>query len=174
MAKCEKCGEKVKGLFDVTDFDEYGVEVGRSYCEKCYGIWKEEEMVRIENKAEKDRSMEEKRVVMKKSLEEMIIVTTDKMENKHIEKYFGFISAEVVLGTGIISESLAGISDIFGKESKAFDKKINTSKNIILQKLKVRCAELGGNAVIGAKYDLETIGKNMIMAVLSGTAVHIV
>ena len=31
-----------------------------------------------------------------------------------------------------------------------------------------------GNAIIGVKYDLETIGKNMIMAVLSGTAVYVV
>ncbi len=65
--------------------------------------------------------MEEKRVMMDKSTKEMIIVTTDNMENKQIEKYLGFISAEVILGTGIISESLADISDIFGKELKSFD-----------------------------------------------------
>ena len=104
--------------------------------------------------------MEEKKVMMKNAMEEMIIVTTDNMENKHIEKYLGFISAEVILGTGIISESLADISDIFGKELKSFDWKINTLIEIILQKLKVRCVELGANAVIGAKYDNGSVNMN--------------
>ena len=106
-------------------------------------------------------------------MDDMIIVSTDNIVNKNIEKYLGFISAEVVLGTGVISETFTGIADVFGTESTSFDKKINKAKEDALKKLSRKCVDLDGNAIIGTKYDIETIGKNMIMAVISGTAVYI-
>ena len=50
---------------------------------------------------------------------------------------------------------------------------MDVAKKSAKEKLKKLVVEIGGNAVIGMKYDMFTIGTNMMAVSASGTAVRI-
>lgn len=94
-------------------------------------------------------------------------------EGYKIIEYIDVISTSVVRGTGFKSEVTASFSDFWGEESKDFAKKMDVAKKSAKEKLKKLVVEIGGNAVIGMKYDMFTIGTNMMAVSASGTAVRI-
>lgn len=69
----------------------------------------------------------------------------------------------------------AGIRDIVGGRSAAYEKELRRAKEIALQEMAEEARALGGNAVIGVDLDYETVGQSggMLMVSASGTAVVI-
>lgn len=94
-------------------------------------------------------------------------------EGYKIIEYKDIISSEVVLGTGFFSEVSAQIDDFFGTTSSPYEKKISDAKNVAKDKLVFEAVEIGANAVIGIDFDIMTIGNNMIVVSVNGTAVVI-
>ncbi len=90
-----------------------------------------------------------------------------------ITKYIGVMSGEVVLGTGFLSEFSASISDLLGAESSAFAEKLESAKDAAIEKLKLKSAQKGGNAIIGIDFDYVTFASNMIGVIANGTSVVI-
>ena len=102
----------------------------------------------------------------------MLITTTNNVEGKKILKYHGLVTGEAILGANIFKDFLAGIRDIVGGRSSAYEKELRQAKDIALAELKEEAANLGGNAVIAIDLDYETIGQgSMLMVTASGTAV---
>ena len=102
----------------------------------------------------------------------MLITTTNNVEGKKILKYHGLVTGEAILGANIFKDFLAGIRDIVGGRSSAYEKELRQAKDIALAELKEEAANLGGNAVIAIDLDYETIGQgSMLMVTVSGTAV---
>lgn len=100
-----------------------------------------------------------------------MLTTGFNFEGYKILEYISVISAEVVIGTGFLSEFSASISDIFGIEDSAFSKKLEEAKDSALKKIKLKSIRLGGNAIIGVDFDYITFSNNMIGVVVSGTSV---
>ena len=107
----------------------------------------------------------------------MLVVTTPSLEGRAISQYLGIVSGEAILGANIFRDLFAGIRDIVGGRSAAYEEELRKAKNIALEEMQEEAAGLGGNAVVGVDLDYETItmgsGGGMLMVSASGTAVVI-
>jgi uncharacterized protein YbjQ (UPF0145 family) len=103
----------------------------------------------------------------------MLVVTTPSVEGKHVTQYFGVVSGEAILGANIFQDFFAGIRDIVGGRSAAYERELKKAKDIAIAEMVQQAKGLGGNAVLGVDLDYETIGANgsMLMVSASGTAV---
>ena len=103
----------------------------------------------------------------------MLITTTSVIEGKHVEAYIGLLSGEAILGANIFRDFFAGIRDIVGGRSAAYEGELRRAKEIAVQEMIDQAQRLGANAVIGVDLDYETVGQSMLMVSASGTAVKI-
>jgi len=106
----------------------------------------------------------------------MLVVTTPTIEGKKIVKYMGIVTGEAILGANIFKDFFAGIRDIVGGRSAAYEKELGQAKEIAIEEMKEQARALNANAVIGVDLDYETIqvGQTggMLMVSVSGTAVR--
>ncbi len=105
----------------------------------------------------------------------MLIVTTESIEGKKITKHLGLVSGEAILGANIFRDFFAGIRDIVGGRSAAYEQELRKAKDIAIHEMSEQARGLGGNAVVAVDLDYETItvgnGGGMLMVSASGTAV---
>jgi len=106
-------------------------------------------------------------------LKKIIIVTTPSIESRKISEYLNIVTAEVVLGTGFLSELDAGISDLLGARANMFEQKLEKAKNKAIFELRYKAYKLHANAILGVDLDYATISRNMLMVVANGTAVKL-
>jgi uncharacterized protein YbjQ (UPF0145 family) len=106
----------------------------------------------------------------------MILTTAPAIEGKKIVAHYGIVSSETILGANIFKDFLAGIRDIVGGRSGAYEKSLREAKQLALRELSEEAAALGANAVIAVDLDYETInsggGTSLLMVAVSGTAVR--
>jgi uncharacterized protein YbjQ (UPF0145 family) len=105
----------------------------------------------------------------------MIATTTHSVEGKRIVRYHGIVTGEAILGANIFKDFFAGIRDIVGGRSAAYEGELRKAKDIAVQEMTEQAAALGGNAVIGVDLDYETVGQSggMLLVSASGTAVTV-
>lgn len=103
----------------------------------------------------------------------MIITTTPSVEGQRITRYAGIVTGEAILGANIVRDFLAGITDIIGGRSAAYEEELRRARDIALDEMAAQASQLGANAVVGVDVDYETVGQNssMLMVSASGTAV---
>jgi len=103
----------------------------------------------------------------------MIVTTTQSVDGKKVTRYLGIVTGEAILGANIFRDLFAGIRDIVGGRSAAYEKELQRARRIALEELEERATELGANAVIGVDLDYEVLGggNGMLMVSASGTAV---
>src|SRR6476661_8690500 len=87
----------------------------------------------------------------------MLVVTTPSLEGRVISQYLGLVSGEAILGANIFRDIFAGIRDIVGGRSAAYEEELRKAKTIALDEMQEEAARLGGNAVVGVDLDYETI-----------------
>ncbi len=103
----------------------------------------------------------------------MILTTTNVLQDKVIEDYLGIVSGEAIMGANVVRDFLAGITDIIGGRSGAYENKLAEGREIAIQEMVEKARRMGANAVIGIDLDFETLRDGMMMCVASGTAVKI-
>ncbi|MFS2127156.1 heavy metal-binding domain-containing protein [Pseudomonas sp. Pseusp97] len=105
----------------------------------------------------------------------MILTTTPTIEGKTIQEYRGIVVGEAILGANVFRDLFAGLRDIIGGRSGAYEKELGRAREIACEELQERAQELGANAVVGIDLDYEVVGQNgsMLMVSVSGTAVRI-
>ena len=103
----------------------------------------------------------------------MIQVTTPGIEGKRITQYHGIVTGEAILGANILKDFCAGVRDIVGGRSAAYEKGFRKARKIALEEMEEEAAELGANAIVGIDIDIETVGAHgaMLMVSVNGTAV---
>jgi uncharacterized protein YbjQ (UPF0145 family) len=106
-------------------------------------------------------------------MERMIVTTTPGVEGKPVAQYLGIVSGEAILGANIVKDVFAGIRDIVGGRSAAYEEELRRAKEIAIQEMVQNAAALGADAVVGVDLDYESLGSNggMLMVSASGTAV---
>lgn len=100
----------------------------------------------------------------------MIVTTTPSVEGYQIAEYKGIVVGEAILGANIIRDVFAGITDILGGRSGAYEQELGKAREVALQEMEDRARTKGANAVVGVDLDYEVIN-NMLMVSASGTAV---
>ena len=107
----------------------------------------------------------------------VLVTTTPSFEGRRIVAYKGLVSGDAILGANMFRDFFAGIRDILGGRSGAYEKVLRTAKNEAINDMMEQARELGANAVVGVDLDYETIqvedGGSMLMVSASGTAVVI-
>ncbi len=102
----------------------------------------------------------------------MLISTTSVLQDKRVTRYLGVVSGEAILGANIVRDFLAGIRDVVGGRSAAYEQELRKAKDLALGEMEEQAVGLGANAVIGVDLDYETLGNGtMLMVSASGTAV---
>jgi uncharacterized protein YbjQ (UPF0145 family) len=103
----------------------------------------------------------------------MIQSTTPSIEGKTITNYLGVVTGEAILGANIFKDIFAGIRDIVGGRSAAYEKELKKARIIALEEMSQQAEELGANAILGIDIDYETVGSQgaMLMVSVNGTAV---
>ena len=103
----------------------------------------------------------------------MILTTTPTIENRRIREYRGIVTGEAIMGANIFRDLFAGLRDIVGGRSAAYEKELRNARETALAELAANAQEVGTNAVVGVDLDYEVLGQNngMLMVSVSGTAV---
>jgi uncharacterized protein YbjQ (UPF0145 family) len=105
----------------------------------------------------------------------MIVTTTPTVDGRRTSRYLGVVTGEAILGANIFRDFFAGITDIVGGRSGAYETELRKAREIAMREMMDDAQRLGGNAVVGVDLDYETItmGGNggMLMVTTSGTAV---
>jgi uncharacterized protein YbjQ (UPF0145 family) len=105
----------------------------------------------------------------------MIITTTTSVEGRPVQQYLGVVTGEVIVGANIFKDLFAGIRDIVGGRSGAYESTLRDAREQAFREMEEEAGALGGNAVLGVDIDYEVIGKegSMLMVSVSGTAVRL-
>ena len=107
----------------------------------------------------------------------MILSTTSVVQGLEVREYLGVVTGEAILGANIFRDMFAGIRDIVGGRSGAYEKELRKAREIAMQEMQEQARHLGANAVIGIDIDYETItinnGGGMLMVTASGTALRV-
>ncbi len=102
----------------------------------------------------------------------MIVTTTPSIEGHRITAYKGIVTGEAILGANIFRDVFAGIRDIVGGRSAAYEQELGKARETAMREMEERAVAVGANAVVGVDLDYEVIN-NMLMVSASGTAVTV-
>jgi uncharacterized protein YbjQ (UPF0145 family) len=107
----------------------------------------------------------------------MIVTTTPYVQGRDIVEYKGIVTGEAILGANIFRDLFAGIRDIIGGRSGAYERELRKAREIALQEMESIAQERGADAVVGVDIDYEYLqisnGGGMLMVTCSGTAVRL-
>lgn len=105
----------------------------------------------------------------------MILTTTSVIQGKTVRDYRGIVTGEAIVGANIFRDFFAGIRDIVGGRSGAYEKELQKARDVALEEMSDKAHSLGANAVVGIDLDYEVVGQNgsMLMVTACGTAVSV-
>lgn len=105
----------------------------------------------------------------------MLITTTNNIEGKSIEQYYGVVIGEAIMGANVFKDLFASIRDIVGGRSGSYEAELTKARKVAFDEIKREAMMLGANAIVGVDLDYEVVGQNgsMLMVSISGTAVKI-
>lgn len=103
----------------------------------------------------------------------MLTTTTNTLQGRDITDYKGLVTGEAILGANLFKDLFAGIRDIVGGRSGAYEQELANARQIAISEMQAQAQSMGANAVIGVDLDYETVGQNgsMLMVTATGTAV---
>jgi uncharacterized protein YbjQ (UPF0145 family) len=111
-----------------------------------------------------------------RSEEGMLVSTTDSIEDRKITQYLGLVSGDAVMGTNMFRDMFAGLRDIVGGRSGAYEKELKHAKQLAVEEMVEEARELGADAIVGVDLDYEHLGgenRSMLMVSANGTAVKL-
>jgi uncharacterized protein YbjQ (UPF0145 family) len=104
----------------------------------------------------------------------MIQTTTPGVDGRVITDYLGVVTGEAILGANIFKDLFAGVRDIVGGRSGAYEQELRRARQIALEEMGAEAAARGADAIVGIDLDYETVGNgSMLMVSASGTAVRL-
>jgi len=105
----------------------------------------------------------------------MIITTTPGVDGRKISSYMGVVTGEAILGANIFKDLFAGIRDIVGGRSAAWEGELRRAREIAISEMAEQARAMGADAVVGVDLDYESMGAHggMMMVSATGTAVKL-
>jgi len=104
----------------------------------------------------------------------LLVTTTNTVEGRRVRDYLGVVTGETILGANIFRDFMAGITDIVGGRSAAYERALREARETAIGEMMEEARARGANAVVGVDIDYETVGSGgMLMVSVSGTAVVI-
>ncbi len=107
----------------------------------------------------------------------MILSTTDLIQGENIQTYLGIVTSEVVYGSNALRDFFAGIRDVLGGRTAAYERVFEKGQQEALKEIENRAAKLGADAVIGIQVKTDTINIDdhgvLMLITATGTAVKL-
>ncbi|MCA3723970.1 YbjQ family protein [Phenylobacterium sp.] len=104
----------------------------------------------------------------------MLTSTTPYIAGREIAETLGVVTGEAIIGANIFRDLLAGLTDIVGGRSRAYESAMRDARQIALKEMGEEARRRGGDAVVGVDLDYETLGSgSMLMVSATGTAVRL-
>ncbi len=102
----------------------------------------------------------------------MFLTTTNTIDGYTAQSYCGVVVGTAVLGANVFRDLFAGVRDIVGGRSAAYEKVLDGARQMAMDELWAKAQALGANGVIGIDLDYEAVGSgSMLMVTAAGTAV---
>src|ERR671912_842249 len=101
----------------------------------------------------------------------MILTTTPSIDGRPIQTYLGLVTGEAILGANLFRDLFAGIRDVVGGRSAAYEKELANARETAVREMTERAQQLGADAIVGIDLDYEVLGaqSSMLMVNASGT-----
>ena len=131
--QCQRCGKQLSfgQRFHI------GEEQLRNVCDEC----------QREDKEAEQQAMQR----LQEAVERVILTTTNTVDGYYVKKYI--VSIEYVMGTGLFSEVVTDLQDIFSFRSSMFQTKLQKAKQESFEVLKMLAAQKNANSVVGIDFD---------------------
>lgn len=101
----------------------------------------------------------------------MIITTTSLVDGYRIVQYFPPVAVNLVVGTGLFSDMVASLTDVFGGRSATYQAHLAEMYADAVRELEAKAEAAGANCLVGASFDLDQLsGKGMQMLMLNAVA----
>jgi hypothetical protein len=65
----------------------------------------------------------------------MLLTTTSTLQDRHIDEYKGVVSGEAILGANAFRDMFAGIRDIVGGRSAAYERELQRAKDLAIREM---------------------------------------
>lgn len=103
----------------------------------------------------------------------MIITTIPTIPGREITEIKGIVTGETVVGIHFGKDIMAGIRNIVGGRSDAYEKELRNAMEVAMDEMGRRAEKMGANAVVGTITDSGSLGGEggMLMVTVTGTAV---
>jgi len=105
-----------------------------------------------------------------------LITTTETIQGKIIEEYFGIVSGHAVLGMDFFTDLIGGFRDFWGGRSETLESYFLDAREMALDGMAEEALDYGANAIVAVRFnDVSMEGKDRQMALVTvhGTAVKI-
>ena len=103
----------------------------------------------------------------------MIVTTTSTVEGRPIAEYRGIVSGTSIHGIHVGKDFKAFGRNIVGGRAGAYEDEIGKAQSEAMSEMQKAAEDLGANAIVGVALDIEGVGTNtsMLLVTVSGTAV---
>lgn len=116
----------------------------------------------------------DERILKEMIVEQVPILTTPIVEGMTIAEYKGIVTARNVRAINVFRDFMTSFRDIVGGRSGSYQEVLDQIEKEVFDEIRQTTLQMGGNAVIGFTFDIESIGskdKSLVMAHGRGTAV---
>lgn len=104
----------------------------------------------------------------------MLIVSTESIVGKKIEKSLGLVRGNTIRARHIGNDIMAGLRNIVGGEVKEYTKMISESREEALNRMVKDAQRLGANAIIGVRFTTSQVMAGASEILAYGTAVIVI
>ncbi len=104
-------------------------------------------------------------------MEDVIVVTTEKVPGYRVVEVKGIARGGVVRATHLGRDIIAGFRNLVGGEVKEYTEMMAEAREIALQRMIQHAREMGANAVVGMRFMTSNVGQRMAEVYAFGTAV---
>ena len=79
----------------------------------------------------------------------MVHSTTPALGGKTVSSYLGVVIGEAILGANVFKDFFAGIRDIVGGRSAAYEEELQKVRIIVFEEMDAQAKDLGANEILG-------------------------
>lgn len=101
----------------------------------------------------------------------MLMTTTSVVEGHTVAEYLGVVTGESILGAHIGRDIGAMFRNVTGGRVTGYEKELRNAREIAMQEMEEAARALNADGVLAIDVDYETVGGQMLMVAVSGTAV---
>ena len=103
----------------------------------------------------------------------MIVTTTSTVEGRPIAEYKGIVGGTAIHGVNLGKDFKAFGPHVVGGRAGAYEGEVGKGQGEAMAEMQQAAEQLGANAIVGVSLDVEGVGTNgsMLLVTLSGTAV---